>query len=245
MDRQSMDQKSNARKISELTLIVEQRDTKKAEHLLESKGLVLQYTYLGHGTASSELLDYLGLGSSDKAVITCPAPASCIPALMSVVSDGLDLHRPSKGIAFAVPLTGVTALIAKELDEETENTILKSLERGEKQMKADTTHSLLVVMINQGYSDDVMNVAKGAGAAGGTVIHARRAGDDKSMKNWGISIQPEREMMYILVDRDKKLAIMQAIGDKCGLHTDIQGLVVSVPVDAVAGLAKFRDDMPS
>ena len=242
---QNTDQKNSVRRISVLTLILEQRDTKKAESLLKSKGLALQYTYLGRGTASSELLDYLGLGSGDKTVITSPVPKSCVPALMSVVSDGLDLHRPSHGIAFAVPLSGVTALITKQLDEEAENSILKNLERGEKQMVADTTHSLLVVMINQGYSDDVMNVAKGAGAAGGTVIHARRAGDDKSMKNWGISIQPEREMLYILVDRDKKTAIMQAIGDKCGLHTDIQGLVVSVPVDAVAGLTKFRDSIPS
>ena len=56
------------------------------------------------------------------------------------------------------------------------------------------------------------------------------------MQKWGINIQPEKEIIYILAEQEKKLAIMKVLGEKYGLHSEAQGLIISIPVDAVAGL---------
>lgn len=99
----------------------------------------------------------------------------------------------------------------------------------------EENYSLLIATINRGYSDQVMEVAKKAGAIGGTVIHARRIGPEEPLKKWGIDVQEEREMLYLLVQKEKKISIMQAISQECGFQTEIQGVVVSVPVDEVSG----------
>ena len=56
------------------------------------------------------------------------------------------------------------------------------------------------------------------------------------MNFWGITVQQEREVVIILVKKQEKLAIMQAIGEKCGMKTEAHGVVFSMPVDSVVGL---------
>ena len=56
------------------------------------------------------------------------------------------------------------------------------------------------------------------------------------MQKWGINAQAEKEVIYILAEQESKLPIMKAIAEKCGLRSEAQGLVISIPVDAVVGL---------
>ena len=76
----------------------------------------------------------------------------------------------------------------------------------------------------------------GAGAAGGTVLHSRRVGAEEALSQWGFSLQEEKEAVMILTRAESKLAIMQAICDSCGLQSEAQGIVLSLPVDRVVGL---------
>ena len=76
------------------------------------------------------------------------------------------------------------------------------------------------------------------GAGGGTVFHTRRVESDDAAAFWGISIQEEREIVLILAKKEQKKAIMEAISQSCGAKTDAHGVVISLPVDEVAGLKK-------
>ena len=81
-----------------------------------------------------------------------------------------------------------------------------------------------------------MNAARPKGASGGTVFHSRRIGNQEAMKFWKISVQEEREVVLILAQKEDKLAIMQEIGRQCGMNSKAQGIVMSLPVDGIAGL---------
>ena len=89
---------------------------------------------------------------------------------------------------------------------------------------------------DRGYSEEVMEAARSAGAGGGTVVHSRRIGNKEAMCFWGMSIQEEKEMLFIVAENESKLKIMQAIGDKCGMHSDAKGIVLSLPIDTVIGM---------
>ena len=102
--------------------------------------------------------------------------------------------------------------------------------------------SLIMAIVNQGYSEEVMNAARPAGARGGTVFPARRLVNEETMKFWGISIQPEKEIVLIVAQAPYKKAIMQAIGECCGFHSDAHGLVISLPVEDAIGLKAPEDD---
>lgn len=81
-----------------------------------------------------------------------------------------------------------------------------------------------------------MEAARPEGASGGTVFHSRRIASEETMKFWKISVQEEREVVMILARKEDKLSIMQAIGQKCGVKSEAQGVVFSLPVDESVGL---------
>lgn len=105
----------------------------------------------------------------------------------------------------------------------------------------DTTKvsDLIIAIVNNGYADTVMDAARPAGARGGTVVHARGAGIKEAEKFFGITIQPEKEMVLILTRHDQKRAIMEAICKEVGLTTDAHGIVFSLPAEDVMGVARM------
>ncbi|MGM0212928.1 transposase [Enterococcus sp. AZ109] len=218
-----------------LVLIVGQKDLKKAHTILETHYSPVQYLCAGEGTARSELMDLLGLGVSGKAVFFCPILKDCVQELFEELNQKLCLHKPNRGCAFTFPITGASSYILKILNSEMEEELHQHIQQEEKRMIKDAKHSLIMVTVNQGFSEEVMEAANAAGSAGGTVLHARRLDSKETMKKWGISIQPEKEMIFLLVDQDKKRQIMRAIGEQCGLLSEAQGIVLSIPVEDVIG----------
>ena len=100
----------------------------------------------------------------------------------------------------------------------------------------ENEYSEVMAIVNQGFSEEVMNAARPMGATGGTVFHSRRVGSEEAMKFWGISIQQEREVVLILAKKEDKKAIMQAIHKECGMQSKANGIVLSLPVDGIIGV---------
>ena len=100
----------------------------------------------------------------------------------------------------------------------------------------ESNFELIVVFVNQGFSDVVMDAAREQGARGGTIVHARGTGTKDMEKRFGIIITPNKEMIMILVNKEIKENVMNAIYKVAGLANDGQGIVFSLPVSEVAGL---------
>ncbi len=96
---------------------------------------------------------------------------------------------------------------------------------------AENKKELIVCIINNGFSDLVMNAAKKSGAQGGTTFHARGTGNPDIEKFFGISISPEKEIVLIVVDAEIKDDVVLAIYKDAGLDTKGQGIVFTLPVD--------------
>ena len=103
---------------------------------------------------------------------------------------------------------------------------------------------VVVAIVNRGFTDLVMDAALPAGARGGTVVHARGAGAQEASQFLGITIQPEKEMVLILVNREQKIPVMQAITRSAGLNSEGHGLVFSLPVSDVMGVSRMTEDKP-
>ena len=97
-------------------------------------------------------------------------------------------------------------------------------------------HEVIVVIVNEGHSDKVMDAARDAGARGGTICHARGSGTKDIEKMYGIVITPQKEMLYILVAESIRDKVMDAINKAAGLDTMGQGIVFSLPVNNVSGM---------
>ena len=98
-------------------------------------------------------------------------------------------------------------------------------------------HEVIFCIVNSGFSESVMDAAKEFGARGGTVIRARGTANNEAEKLFGITIQPEKEIVMILVPTKIKNDILHALYKKVGLDTPGQGIAFSMPVDNTVGLA--------
>lgn len=218
-----------------LLLIATPKLVNKGVELFKEGDVPIQHVFHAQGTASSEIMDMLGLGGVEKNVLMSMLPKLFADKMLKKLQKKLHLGMPNSGIAFTVPMSSGSAQMVKMIEVlQTEEEQTRS-EREEAEM-AESEFSMVMAIVNQGFSEEVMDAAKPVGATGGTVFHSRRVGNEDKMKFWGISVQPEREIVLILARKEDKLNIMQAIGKKCGINSKAQGIVLSLPVDGTAGM---------
>ena len=98
-------------------------------------------------------------------------------------------------------------------------------------------HEVIFCIVNSGFSDEVMDAAREFGAGGGTVIRARGTANMEAEKLFNIAIQPEKEIVMILVPTAIKNDILHALYKEVGLNTPGQGIAFSMPVESVVGLS--------
>ena len=97
-------------------------------------------------------------------------------------------------------------------------------------MAARNKFELIICIVNAGYSEDVMNAARSEGAKGGSIVRGRGSANPESEEFFGVTIQPDKEMVFILVSADIKDRVMKAVYKNAGLSTEGVGIVFSLPV---------------
>ena len=98
-------------------------------------------------------------------------------------------------------------------------------------------HEVILCIVNSGFSEAVMDAARELGARGGTVIRGRGTANAEAERLYGIAIQPEKEIVMILVDSAIKNDILHALYKAVGLNTPGQGIAFTLPVESVVGLS--------
>lgn len=218
--------------------IVDRGKGNKAVDIFEKNHIHRHIVCLGMGTANSDVMDYLGLGETEKDVVFSLAPKAVIPRLINAIDTEVPSKRIGRGIMFTIQLSGLSAAAFHSLVQESNhNDTNKDVSRMAG-AKADESarHDLILAIINQGYKENVMLAAREAGAKGGTVIHGRNVGMEGMDKFLGISIVAEKDILLIVTPREEKATIMKAINQVAGANTECQGFIFSLPVNNLAGL---------
>ena len=97
-------------------------------------------------------------------------------------------------------------------------------------------HEVVFCIVNEGFSEAVMDAAREAGATGGTVLNARGTASVDAEKAFGIIVHPQKEIVMILVDIKIKEAVLKNLYEAVGLQTAGQGIAFTMPVAEVVGL---------
>ena len=98
-------------------------------------------------------------------------------------------------------------------------------------MFSENKHTLILISVNQGYTETVLKTARSLGARGGTILRARWSGVKALETYHGISLQTEKETIAVIVPNDLRNRIMDAVTEKHGLKTEAQANVCSMKVD--------------
>ena len=185
-------------------------------------------TLLGHGTAVQSMLDLLGIESTEKRVIMTVANPEKTRKFIKEMRRQVYIGIPGHGIIMAVPIKSVGG-----------GKTLAYLNNGEQQSARYTPelsdrYELIVIVANEGRTDQVMNAARAAGATGGTVLHGKGTGS-QNKKFYNVSIAAEKEVILMVAPSDRKAAIMQSVLHHAGPDSEAGAILFSLPVSEVAG----------
>lgn len=226
--------------MGELNLMVTISDRNQSRRFLEfykEYQVTVALISLGRGTAADDILNSFGLEASEKAVIFALVTAKEWKEIKSGLEKQIKIDIPGIGIAFVIPVSSIGG--KKQLQFLTEG---RGFEREEESILKETKNELLVVIANQGYTEMIMDAAREAKAVGGTVIHAKGTGMKKAEQFLGVSLAAEKEMIFIVVKRTDKNAIMRAIMDQAGLESKAKAIVFSLPVTETAGMRLIEEE---
>ena len=186
----------------------------------------------GKGTATSEIMDILGLGSSEKDVVVSFAAASAARKLLHDLDNELRGSTGGAGIVVLIPVSGLNSLVASLAAYHAES--LKEKE-WKKEMER-TENSLILVVCAQGCTDDVMATAKTHGARGGTIIKARLSGREELEQAYELELKAEREIVAIVAPTELRGPIMEAINTGHGLRSEAQAILCALPIEQIVRL---------
>ncbi len=220
-------------RIKLLLSVVSPSDEAKLKEILDDVSVGLSWTFAGTGTARSQVLDYLGIGETEKSVVVSLIPESGEDAILRALRTKMALYTVGKGISFTIPLTGISEVTANGLNK----AVASKTAEGKMITSQERKYDLIVVAVEAGRVDEAMEAARSAGAAGGTIVRARALENDKAEQFIGITLAREQEILLVLSKRESKLAIMKALSGKVGIKTEAGGVIFSLPVDKTAGIS--------
>lgn len=217
-----------------LITIVDRSKSGAALRIYREHAAAVSLVIRGHGTANNEIMDMLGLDEPEKDVIFSLADASTCRRVFASLDEKMHLSRPGTGIAFTCSLSGISMAAAHAVCG---NTRPQDECKEEKHMEDKQRIELIVTVVDSDSTDLVVRAAKEAGAHGGTVIKAREiSSDDQEKKIFGMTVQPEKEIVLMLVPEEKKAAIFKAACAAVLEHTGEHALAFTMPVSDTAGL---------
>ena len=157
---------------------------------------------MGRGTAENSIIQLLGLGDKSKDIVYILVEEEICQNVLVKIKESTQ-NKKNFGIVFTIDINN---FLRSGSIKNLENENLGVEKRNE-------SYEMIKGIVNKGYAEDAMAAARKAGAGGGTIINARGTAKEGDAKFFGIEIVPEKEMLLILVPKDKKDEIIKAISE--------------------------------
>ena len=196
-------------------------------------------TIIGRGSASRSLHRFLGIAMEpEKEIIFTVIQKKDMKKVLDAVVKAGNLDKPGKGVSFVLNVKQVAGIchlcvLSTATDvrgEPMENAIL---------------YDLIVTIVNKDNAELVVDASKEAGAEGGTIMVGRGTGIHEQAKLFGISIEPEKEVVLTLINREQTTEVLQAIIHKAKLDQPGKGISFVLEVQQVAGINHILNKMVS
>ncbi|MBO7310127.1 MAG: P-II family nitrogen regulator, partial [Clostridia bacterium] len=150
-----------------LITIVRRNDAAEYDEFYRSEGVDVVYTTACNGTAHAKTLDILGIEKTEKSMLFSTVTGDTLTRLKRLLTTKMKIDLPDRGVAMAVPLSGVGG--SRTLEIFTSGQTMSENTKEDNNM--ESSHELIVAIYERGYTDLVMDAAREAGARGGTAIN--------------------------------------------------------------------------
>lgn len=217
----------NEKQVIVLLSIVERGKGTKLIKILEKLNMGMHFQCIGFGTAPTEMMDIFGLGSNDKDIIISFAAERRVIEMMGEFGNSFGSYSAYGGLMMVLGVNAINRLVSEILHLNMTDDIGK----GAEVMKNEHKHNLIMINVGQGYTDEVMETARKAGATGGTVIRGRWVDVEKIQEFVQKEFDEEREIILIMAPAKNTGQIMDEVNQKFGMRTDANGILSALPIE--------------
>lgn len=237
-----MKKRQNDKQAKLLVTIINKEDQIKLTKSINKCCTALHFSGIGHGTARSHHRSYFGIDDMEKRVTFSLIPSYLEQHVLNTIGKDLRLYLLGRGIAFTLPLSGISNIIEEPILATPEREIKNQKTTVSKKEKT-SMNELVIAVVNEKYSETAVEAARTAGATGATVFHTRSTDNSKIEGAMGTSLPEETDTIFFLTNSEYKVKIMEAIRDSAGLKTEGSAVIFSVPVDDLVGIGRFNTDL--
>ncbi|MFA5562457.1 MAG: P-II family nitrogen regulator [Eubacteriales bacterium] len=230
------------KRVKLLVGIVQKEDEAAFARACNEQCLSLHFSVIGHGTARSHVRSFFGMDEVERRVVFGLFPDYAERRLLKTINDHLRLYLMGRGIAFTIPLSGVSNLISYALLSAPDKDAAKNPYRKEKRR---VMYELIVAVVNQKFTERVLDATRAVGAAGATVVHSIGVSNEQAERVLGTALKQDTDTVAILTSTAFKGPIMDAIIETAGLKTEGRAVVFSLPVDHLVGLRPSDEEDPA
>ncbi len=210
-----------------LLSIVERDLGKKLIKELENINIKVNFQCVGSGTAPTEMMDIFGLGTKDKDIIISLGTENAVKDMMANFGTTFVSHSKYGGLMIVLKVSAASRILTEILSFNND----KNSEKGNGPMKNEHHNNLIIISVNEGYSDDVMHIARKAGATGGTIIKGRLADIEQFADISKNNVDGDREILCILAPLKTSAQIMEDVNKEFGTTSAANGIIVAIPTE--------------
>ncbi|GAV26334.1 PII family protein [Carboxydothermus islandicus] len=191
-------------------------------------------TIMGKGIGIHERMTFFGIPvEAEKEIIFTLIREEELDTVFQTIISSAQLNKPGQGIALIIDVQEVAGICHMCIPAETKK---KSFGRIEMENNGEILYDLIITIVNKGDAEKVVESSKRAGAEGGTIISGRGTGIHEHAKLFGITIEPEKEIVLTLIERQKTKRVLEAIVNETDLNKPGKGIAFVLAVEKVAGI---------
>ena len=224
-----MNQKCKLPQIELIQVIVNLGLGSKVLKIAKKQGVTGGTIYLGRGTVQSKLLNLFAISEIRKEIVMMLTTSNVARKTMDAIYQELHLEKPNHGIAFttSVSMLAGTRNVGEIVDK-------KIVQRSE----VTSMYQNIIIIVDKGKAENVMEAAKKAGAKGGTIINARGSGIHETTKLFAMDIETEKEKVMILSEEQYTKGIVDKIYEELEIDKPGNGIIFVQDVLQTYGIYK-------
>lgn len=180
---------------------------------------------IGQGTIRNRLLEFLECCTARREVFLMAGEKKSLYEASEKINKEFELNKPNHGIAFTF---SIKSLIGSKNHSD--------FNSKESEGAINSMHKAILVIVDKGKAESVIDAAMKAGAKGGTIMNARGSGIHETSTLFFMPIEPEKEVVIIVSENTHTETIVTSIRDHLKIDEPGNGIIFVLDVNKVYGL---------